>query len=466
VTKQSNNSHSQAKISHITHVIQKHMALYGYEQIHLPLIEPAQLFLTRAGSQLIDQLVEFKYYGRHLALRPEFTASAAAHYVQHGPGNIPARWQLEGSVFRDNPSDASTDYQRLSLGAELIGMAQSFADAEIINMAVEGVTKIGIDDVKVVCGHVGLQKHLLNQFGLDSRTTRLLLSFRHELDKVDRSVDHLVEKIQRLLGEQTTNEDYGSIAASNMTDAHQMLDVLLESTRYSKTMGGRTRAEIAQRVLEKKQRKLEREQLISSITFMKLWREIRGDVASSFDAISQLISPQDNVGQKMLDDWRTTLDLMHVYGMSSDKIIIQPDLARDWEYYTGMVFGLSVRDTFIAGGGRYDELIAHISESLGTPAVGFAYYIDRLLEHTPDDIMQGTPASIQIIVDEHTTEPAIRWAKALRQDGIQVVLAQVFQISQQAQSAIIQDNEIVYGGQPYSLDNIDDLISELKATST
>ena len=105
-----------------------HMQLYGYTLIDIPIVQPADVFLTRAGDLMIERLFTFEHHDQMLALRPEFTAAAARHYLEHANGQV-VRWQFCGATFVD---DAARDRQQHSLGAELIGMAGSAAEAEII----------------------------------------------------------------------------------------------------------------------------------------------------------------------------------------------------------------------------------------------------------------------------------------------------------------------------------------------
>lgn len=60
-----------------------------------------------------------------------------------------------------------------------------------------------------------------------------------------------------------------------------------------------------------------------------------------------------------------------------------PTLARGLDYYTGAVFELKVdlepTSLSVGGGGRYDNLIGMFSKKQ-TPAVGFSFGLDRLLE--------------------------------------------------------------------------------------
>src|SRR5688500_10540933 len=134
------------------------MQLYGYTLVDIPIVQPADVFLTRAGDLMIERLFTFEHQDQMLALRPEFTAAAARHYVEHAAGQI-VRWQFCGATFVDDATHDRT--QQHSLGAELIGMAGSAAEAEIIGMAVEGAQSIGLADWQLVMGNVALQWHLL-----------------------------------------------------------------------------------------------------------------------------------------------------------------------------------------------------------------------------------------------------------------------------------------------------------------
>src|SRR5436309_10104975 len=97
------------------------MRLYGYELIDVPIIDSADLFLVKAGDQKINSLFTFDRQGKQLALRPEFTASAADYFAKTRSTTV-ARWQFAGSVFEDKPHELSSEFEQLGIGAELIGL--------------------------------------------------------------------------------------------------------------------------------------------------------------------------------------------------------------------------------------------------------------------------------------------------------------------------------------------------------
>ena len=82
----------------------------------------------------------------------------------------------------------------------------------------------------------------------------------------------------------------------------------------------------------------------------------------------------------------------------SNKIVIDPTLARGLNYYTGTIFEIKAVDVkmgSIGGGGRYDDLTGLFGVP-NIPGVGISFGVDRIydvmeeLNLFPDDIEQGT----------------------------------------------------------------------------
>lgn len=416
------------RASRLMSALHNSLALYGYQALETPIIEAADLFLTKAGDQLINKLFTFERHGRQLALRPEFTAAAAHHYAQKSVNTI-VRWQFGGLVFEDAPDDIQQDYQHLSIGAELIGMAGAAADAEILSLAAQGIAAQGITTWRLIIGHVGLMRLLLNRFQLDNRTQRFLLNHLPILraegkTAVLRQLDHA------LLG--IASDDDPSIDANpdSMTilNTQQMLNVLLDATERGMTMGGRTRQDIARRLLQKRQRAADRQQIVAALEFLENWSKICGPASDTFDAIENFIAAGDTAAYLVLKEWQRTIDILEACEISLDRIVIQPALARSWDYYTGIVFEIRAGDDIhVGGGGRYDELVSLIGGQERVPAVGFAYYIDQLLAVVPDS-HSDNPLTVFIPLSEDNEKPASQWAHQLRRHSIIVQLLPINQI--------------------------------------
>ncbi|MEO1288469.1 MAG: ATP phosphoribosyltransferase regulatory subunit, partial [Chloroflexota bacterium] len=365
--------------------------------------------------------------------------AVAHHYIQEGLQE-PVRWQLSGAIFIDEPADYSLQYQQHNIGAELIGQSGAMPDAEIIAMATQGMDKIGKTDWQVVIGHVGLQLHLLSRFNLDRRTYRILLTQRDRLKTEGKQsvLDYLAEIL-------SLDEDI-STSSANGAETEQLLDVLLDSTRYGSTMGGRNRHDIASRLLKKHDRGTELEQISMALDFLKAWGALRGTTERIMPQVENFIAKDDVTGRKLLDEWQETLTYLQAYDVSADNIIIQPDLTRNWDYYTGIVFGIHADGHYVASGGRYDGLTQLLGSEQAFPAVGFAYYTHHLIRH-------DEPSSVDYLtLGGNDAIAVIQWANALRQAGIRV------QLVTNNPAIAVSDNQANYQNQTYTQD---ELIQEL-----
>ena len=66
---------------------------------------------------------------------------------------------------------------------------------------------------------------------------------------------------------------------------------------------------------------------------------------------------------------------------TSKRASFAAEFGRNLEYYSGLVFQIEAEgiDEAIAGGGRYDGLLAHLGAPREVPAIGSAIHTERLL---------------------------------------------------------------------------------------
>lgn len=452
---QANRSLSTAQLGDIERTLQTHMRKYGYQLIDIPIIKPAGIFLTRAGDTIIDRLFTFERLGQQLTLRPEFTAAAAHRYVSQGY-HVPVRWQFSGAIFEDDPNSISLQYQKQSIGAEFIGQTGIQATAEVIAMALGGLQELGVEHKRLVMGHVGLQMHLLRRFGLDTRTNRMLLAQREYLKQGEAGFAQAKQNIQSMFAPVQTDDAMQEMS-KNGIETQKMLDVLLDSTRYGTTMGGRSREDIAQRLLSKRTQTQSYSHIEAALHFLAEWMQISASIDEAFTRLDALIDQTDTRGQKLLDNWRETIDVLtHVYGIDPDQMIIQADLTKNWEYYTGAVFGIQAQSgAFIGSGGRYDDLASILGSDVSVPAVGFAYYMSQLVTAIPDANLPKTQTILTVTIHDMPYEEAMTWVQGLRNQDIAVAL-----ISEDALITATVDG-MQYAGQVYKTQQ--DLINALEA---
>ena len=156
----------------------------GYDVVSTPLLEQTELFLRKSGGELASKMYSFTDpSGRRVSLRPEFTSSVVRAYVGGTfNGQLPHRWQYYGSVFRyegasdDDGGDAANEgFEFQQLGAELMGAGAPAADAEVVALAVQGLTALGVRGLSLRVGHVGVVNAMLDALGLSERARVFVL---------------------------------------------------------------------------------------------------------------------------------------------------------------------------------------------------------------------------------------------------------------------------------------------------
>ena len=117
-------------------------------------------------------------------------------------------------------------------------------------------------------------------------------------------------------------------------------------------------------------------------------------------------------------------NLFSPIGIDKNRVIFDPTLARGLDYYTGVIFEMEVegyQTGSVGGGGRYDNLIGSFTGK-ETPAVGFSFGFDRLLDAAnsqgllPED--KATTTVLVTILGDKSLESSLKIASKLRNAGI------------------------------------------------
>jgi histidyl-tRNA synthetase len=191
---------------------------------------------------------------------------------------------------------------------------------------------------------------------------------------------------------------------------------------------------------------------------LKQIAQIAGSPETVFTRLGRILEPEQWSASH--DHWRRLLELLAAYGLHDEQFELVPVLARDWEYYSGLMFELYTADErHIAGGGRYDGFAQLIGSPVDIPAVGFTYYLDALLEGGT-----ATPASSNSwsIVGEPADLSVVRWSQALRKHGFNIRVASDLPDEPLRQLIHADDQAILYDGVRYPFQDLPSLIEKLK----
>jgi histidyl-tRNA synthetase len=124
---------------------------FGYEEVDAPVLEHAELFVRKAGEEIVEQLYHFTLHDRHLALRPEFTPSLARMVMaRQGSLSLPLRWFSIPQCWRYERMTRGRRREHYQWNMDLWGVPGVSAEAELIAAVVARVDRIGLaDEVKV-----------------------------------------------------------------------------------------------------------------------------------------------------------------------------------------------------------------------------------------------------------------------------------------------------------------------------
>lgn len=441
---------SQTRLQALIETLQRHNERFGYQRLETDMLQPADLFLTKAGDQLIHRLFTFERSGRLWALRPEFTASAAKAYAQQDDQSAaPARWQFAGAVFED-ATGSSQVHQRYSVGTELLGWNSPIADAETIALVYTGLRAAGLPPVQIVLGSVSLLRALLSSYDLDARLLRFIVENLAHLNAEGKA--YIIERFDRL------------VAFSNPSPEASGVDlrVLLEKNGV---LAGRTREDIIRRLQRKTERLAARDAVLNALDQLELLNRTFPGTAEGLAQIRALLMPVQTEAASVLDELESLIHLLHTARIPSQDITVFPTLARDWNYYTGMIFEARSYQTghILAGGGRYNELV-RLMGGEDTPAVGSASYADVILKELNADANPAQPRHCALITAPHAAVVSMRWAGALRDAGLSVEIVPETYPASSSTAALTPegDGSIRFAAQRYTLDMLQELVEALQ----
>jgi histidyl-tRNA synthetase len=129
----------------------------GYGQIIPPLLEDIGVFsrLGEATDVVTKEMYDFVDKGdRHVALRPEWTASVCRAFVEHHPLTPWKTWYT-GPNFRYEKPQRGRYRQFDQVGIEILGADDPYLDVEVIALGWEFFRRLGLRQVDLVVNSLG-----------------------------------------------------------------------------------------------------------------------------------------------------------------------------------------------------------------------------------------------------------------------------------------------------------------------
>ena len=155
----------------------------GYREIAPAGVEFYDLY-ARGNQSIKDRAFRFLDREDHLlALRADFTPAIARIVAARLLNTeFPIRVWYCGNVFRRVELHRGLFRETTQVGAELLGNNSTQSDAEMISLALEGMTTLGINDVQLHLNHAGIFKGIVDTLRLEAKALEQLT---FEIDRKD-----------------------------------------------------------------------------------------------------------------------------------------------------------------------------------------------------------------------------------------------------------------------------------------
>ena len=306
--------------NHIFRLWRQNARAFGFEEYDAPVLEALELYKTKSGEEIEQQLFSFTDKGgREVALRPEMTPTVC-RLVGEKAATLkrPIKWFSIGEFYRYERAQKGRQRSFFQFNADMFGEPGPEAEIELVALLIQSFTAFGLtaEDFCVRLSDRNLWFFYLEALGLDEPRTHAMLG---AIDK---------------------HEKLGDDAFKAYVEAYGALDSRLKD-----------------RILA--------------------FAQVR-----NFEHLEQLIEgafkelAPGKMGERLkhrLADWRKLLLGLDAMGLGN---FVQVDLGvvRGLAYYTGFVFEAFDRKgelRALAGGGRYDHLVGKLGYA-ELPAVGFA----------------------------------------------------------------------------------------------
>jgi histidyl-tRNA synthetase len=204
-------------------------------------------------------------------------------------------------------------------------------------------------------------------------------------------------------------------------DDAQAEDLLLHTLRsigVNLQFGTRPPEEIVRRLVRTMRTNDQRATIERAIDVLSALSAIRGTPSDALARLRDLIA-RYTLPDPGLADLQALIDLLPLHGLDVERITLDFGLGRGLHYYTGMMFEIdNPTGLQLCGGGRYDELVTALGGRQSTPAVGFAYGLERVVLAAPELPQAQARSVIVIPQDADAYADAVQIAHRLREAGV------------------------------------------------
>ncbi|AAV47889.1 histidyl-tRNA synthetase [Haloarcula marismortui ATCC 43049] len=144
---------------------------YGFREIGTPALEPTEMYVDKSGEEIVEELYSFEDKGgRKVALTPELTPTVARMFVaKQQELSKPIKWVSTRPFWRYEEPQQGRFREFYQTNVDIFGSAEPTADAEILAVAVDMLTDLGLtgEDFEIRVSHRDILSGVLESFEAD-----------------------------------------------------------------------------------------------------------------------------------------------------------------------------------------------------------------------------------------------------------------------------------------------------------
>lgn len=371
----------------------------GFETVEPGSILEAENLLDLYGEDVRGRAFVFEGMdGGELCLRPDLTlALCRLHLSAPGKGSE-ARYAASGPVYRRPSAGEARPAQFLQVGCEWFGAAEpARSDAEIFALVCDAVRAARAEDFAVTTGDLGVLFALIDAIAIPERWRVRLKRHVWRPERFQALLDDFSGENGGDPGRRALLKSIGGLQPDQARAAIERMLTLSETAH----VGLRAPDEIAARFLEQAE----------DATAHPLSREVVEAIETAAtlkapcgEALSRLRDLSTGAGVDIapaLDRFEARLERLTALGVDAAALPFDGEFGRNLEYYDGFVFELydpglaqqaGRRAAQLAGGGRYDGMLAAAARAFGVEPVAGGSAVGAALR--PETILAVTERRI------------------------------------------------------------------------
>lgn len=340
---------------------------YGYEPLETPALEFSELMLGQSGEEAEKQYYRFEDNGgRDVMLKFEVMISMCRALAQN-INSIPLpykRYQIQ-NVWRAEKVQKGRYREFTQIDADTIGSKSIVSDAEIIQMGIEIISKLGFTDFEARISNRKFLEGLAVYLGIPEEK---YYSFFMSIDKLAK------------IGSTKVINELVTVRGIERASAEQAMS-LINLERYK------------------------------GKSFQEILDSFSGTVGTN------------EVGKQGISELQEINNYLILNSVDTKYYRFDPTIARGLASYTGPVWEFTILEGgvgSISGGGRYDKAISkYIGQEV--PATGGSFGLERICDIIKDRNMLTLESPLKVLViyfSPETFQASLMIANELRLRGI------------------------------------------------